>query len=109
MRVSEKPWSPSTSDYDPAGAWCDACLINTNDGRRATWLKSQCKLPVFEPDGALNRNAVHAAAAVLAGARGGVDASPRGKQAAARRLIGLYRVLDEEPPDSIDRIAGRRT
>jgi len=43
----------------------------------------EVKFPVREPDGTLNGNAVHAAAAALAGARGGVKASPEKKHKAA--------------------------
>lgn len=107
MAISNRPWSSITeSDYASAGAFCDACLINLNDGPRNRWSKAQCKLPVREPGGAVNRNAVHAAAAVLAGGRGGVQAPAAAKRAAARKLIGLYRQLDEDPPDTLRRISG---
>jgi len=101
--VSDKPWgSISESDYPTAEAYCKACLIDMNEGEKT---KDKCKLPVREPSGALNRNAVHAAAAALAGARGGVDAPPEEKRAAARKLIRLYGELNEEPPESIKKLA----
>ncbi|WP_422445981.1 hypothetical protein [Thermoanaerobacterium sp. DL9XJH110] len=104
LAVSNKPWgSIQESDYD-VQQWHRACLIHLHDG--APTAKSQCKLPVWEPDGTLNRNGVHAAAAALAGARGGVDAPMEQKRKAARKLITLYRELEEEPPDSIKRLAG---
>src|ERR1051325_7703983 len=104
MAVSEKPWgSISAADYADADAWCAACLIDLNTGRDKT--KGGCKLPIFEPGGALNRNGVHAAPAVLAVARGDVDAPPAAKRAAARKLIALYRQLREEAPESIRRLA----
>lgn len=103
MAVSDKPWGQfSETDYADAGAYCDACLINTNSGPRSTWTKANCKLPVKEPDGALNRGGVHAAASVMAGGRGGVRASPAMKRAAARRLMTMYRAdLNEAPPESL--------
>jgi len=106
MPISNKPWGRiSESDYKDAAAFCKACLIDLNEpGEEKT--KANCKLPVYEPGGALNRNAVHAAAAALAGARGGVQAPPEEKRKAARKLIRLYRELDEEPPESLRRIAG---
>lgn len=104
---SDKPWGGiSESDYRDAGQFCDACLINLNDGPRDQWTKANCKLPVREPGGAYNRNGIHAAAAALAGARGGVQAPPEAKRKAARALIRLYRQMDEEPPESLRRIAG---
>ncbi len=103
MIVSDKAWSRfSESDYD-VNQWYEVCLIKPP--RSEYTAKSQAKLPVREPDGALNRNAVYAAAAVLAGARGGVKASPEEKRKAARALIRLYRELEEEPPESIKQLA----
>lgn len=54
---------------------------------------------------ALNRAGVHQAAAVLAGARGGVDAPKEAKREAARKLLRLYRELDDEPPESLEKVA----
>ena len=104
MAVSNRPWGQiSESDYT-LEQWHRACLIHLHEGPPTA--KAQCKLPVREPDGTLNRNGVHAAAAALAGARGGVQAPREQKRRAARTLIRLYRELDEEPPESIRRIAG---
>jgi hypothetical protein len=67
-------------------------------------IKSLCKLPVYEPGGALNRNAVHAAAARFGQTRIPTDE----KKKAARKLIARYRELDEDVPDSIMVAAGVR-
>ena len=106
MPISDKPWgSISESDYKDADQFCKACLMDMNEpGKPKT--KDACKLPVREPNGTLNRNAVHAAAAALAGARGGVDAPLAEKRKAARKLLSLYAELKEEPPESIKRLAG---
>lgn len=106
MPFSNKPWgSISEADYRDAEHFCSACLIDLNEPGKEK-VKAKCKLPVKEPGGAYNRNAIHAAAAALAGARGGVDAPPAEKAKAARKLIRLYREMDEEPPESLVRIAG---
>ena len=107
--VSDKPWENiSESDYADADDYCDACLIDLNpSGEEKT--KERCKLPVYEPKkagGKLNRNAVHAAAVVLAGGRGGVKAPKDAKEKAARKLVKLYKELDEDPPDSLRKLAG---
>lgn len=97
--VSEKPWSEyKESDYTPE-QWHRACLIHQHDG--ALTSKSQCKLPVRTPNGAVNRNGVHAAAAALAGARGGVHASPEEVGKAKSSLRRLYSELDEDLPASL--------
>jgi len=106
MPFSGKPWgSISESDYKDADAFCAACLIDLNEPG-AQKVKAKCKLPVKEPGGQYNVNAIHAAAAALAGARGGVDAPPEEKRKAARRLVRLYAEMKEEPPESLRRLAG---
>jgi len=105
-QISNAPWGSITAaDYKDAAAYADACLINLNTGPRSRWSKDKAKLPVRQPDGKLNRNAVFAAAGVLAGARGGVDAPADAKRAAARKLLSLYAQLKETAPDSVRRMA----
>lgn len=102
--ISDRPWSDfSESDYTPE-QFCRAALIDLNPAG-AEKVKANCKLPVLEPSGALNRNACHAAASVLAGGRGGVNAPAEAKRAAARRLIARYRELAEEAPPALRRMA----
>ena len=106
--MSEKRWGAiSEADYEDAKDYCSACLIDLNPkGEEKT--KENCKLPVREPKkmgGKLNRGAVHAAARVLSGARGGVDAPAEEKHKAARKLLRLYRNLDEDPPESLKKVA----
>jgi hypothetical protein len=97
--ASDKPWSGFTqADYDDA-QWKRACLIDKGDGEG----KSRYSLPVKEPDGTLNRNAVHAAASRL----GQVQVDADKKKAAAKKLASLYRnQLNEDPPASLLKAAG---
>jgi hypothetical protein len=105
VAISNAPWgSISQADYPDAAAYCAASLIDENPAGQPK-VKGACKLPVREPGGALNRNGVHAAAARLVGAGGGVQASPESKRAAARKLVRLYGELKETPPDSVRRMA----
>ncbi len=102
MKVSTKPWGRfKESDYT-LEQWCKACLIRLSPKPQS---KAECKLPVREPDGTLNRNGVIAAAAALSGARGGVKAPPEQKRKAARALLRLYRQLKMQPPESIQKMA----
>lgn len=97
--ISEKPWSAYTEADYTIEQWHSACLVHLHSGPPTS--KSECKLPVKTPSGALNRNGVHAAAAALAGARSPLKAPPEQKAKAARALRGYYNQLGEEPPDSL--------
>ena len=106
--ISERDWeSIGEADYEDAADYCSACLIDLNPaGEEKT--KERCKLPVREPrslGGKLNRNAVHAAAVVLAGGRRGVKAPTSAKREAARALVRLYERLGEEPPEAIRKVS----
>ncbi len=105
MPFTREPWK------DPAGEltaeeYRQVCLIDLNKpGERP--VKEKCKLPVRSRPGApYNINDMHAAAAALAGARGGVNAPPEEKRKAARKLIRLYLEAGETPPPSLYRVAG---
>ena len=68
--------------------------------------KAKCHLPIKEPKGgSYNRNGIHAAAAALAGARGGTKMPPAEKKKAAKMLVRLYREMGDKIPDSIARMA----
>lgn len=97
--VSQKPWSQfSQADYTDE-QWAKACLI-------PGLTKSDGKLPVLEPDGTLNANAVHAAAGRLGQIK---DVPDNVKKGAARKLVGYYKRLGEQPPESLTEAAGTRS
>lgn len=101
--VSDADWDGSASRFT-IEQWRASCLIGPSEDSTS---KNDYKLPVKEPSGDVNSNAVHAAAAALAGGRGGVDAPTAAKEKAAKTLVGLYRnQLKEDPPDSILELAG---
>lgn len=99
QHISEKPWSSYTEADYSLQQWHNACLIHQHEGPPTS--KSQCKLPVKTPNGVLNRNGVHAAAAALAGARTPINASAEEKSKAAKALVRFYGQLDETPPPSL--------
>jgi hypothetical protein len=102
MPFTSSAWESPESGMD-AGAFCACCLIDLNEGREK--VKGNCKLPIRStPGGPINLNAMAAAAAALAGARGGVDAPAEKKRSAARRLKSLYREAGKEPPESLSRV-----
>ena len=100
-KVSDTPWSEfGAGDYD-LGQWRRACLLSPAEPSDS---KDDYSLPVREPDGTLNRNAVHAAASRI----GQVKADPAAKRAAARTLVRLYGQLGEDPPAGLADLAGTR-
>lgn len=104
--VAEQAWNGSASRFT-IEQWRESCLIGPLGDPEN---KSSYKLPVKEPNGDINRNAVHSAASVLAGGRGGVDAPADEIRSAAQRLVNIYRNdLDEEPPESLTSIAGNKS
>lgn len=106
--ISEQAWSDYTKADYTIEQWHAACLIHVHDGEPTS--KGKCKLPVKTPNGALNRNGVHAAAAALAGARGGLKGvSADQKQKATNALKRYYAQLDEEPPESLSHRLPRKT
>lgn len=107
VTISDTPWSQfSAADYTVA-QWHDACLIHNHAPGKPD-IKDNDKLPIREPNGVLNRNAVHAAASVLAGGRGGIDASATQKQIAAQQLLAAYKTMGEDAPDSLTSLAGSK-
>lgn len=100
--VVDTAWDGSASRFT-IEQWRASCLIGPDTESDS---KNDYKLPVKEPDGDVNSNAVHAAAAALAGGRGGVDAPADEKKAAARKLLALYRQIGDDAPDSLLELAG---
>jgi len=101
--LSSAPWDGDAARFTPQ-QWRDSCLVDTGEG--APDAKSRYKLPVKEPGGAYNRAALGAAAAALAGGRGGgVQISPAQKKTAARKLAALYRRFQLDVPDSLKNMA----
>lgn len=102
---TNKPWDGSANRWPDAASYAESALINLNTGPRSNWTKGNVKLPIQEPSGEYNTNAIHAAVAALAGGRGGVQAPPAAKKAAARKLIALYGRMKEDVPPSIKQMA----
>jgi len=100
MSVSDKAWASfSPADYS-IEQWRSACLVDTGQGDPNS--KDRYKLPVREPSGVLNRNAVHDAAARIG------QMEPASMRAgAAKKLMALYRQMGETPPESMMMMAKR--
>jgi HK97 family phage prohead protease len=100
--VTSKPWSGSPARFSDEQYAKSALFCRPGDGPP----KERCSLPVLEPNGDLNANALGAAAAALAGARGGVANTTAGQKAsAARKLLRLYGQAGMTAPDSLKTLA----
>jgi HK97 family phage prohead protease len=98
VATTSKPWDGSPGRYTDE-QYLAACLIVRAGDAPA---KERGSLPVLEPDGTLNTNALGAAAAALAGARGGLRNVTAGqKAAAARKLVRYYGTAKMQPPASL--------
>lgn len=105
--VSDTKWSQfKNSDYTDE-QYASACLLDR--GENAGTAKQRYGLPVREPNGTLNRNACHAAAAVLSSvggtgsARGSkVKGTPEQIAKAKKKLVALYKgPLGEDVPTGL--------
>lgn len=103
--LSMAAWDGSPSRFKDTAAYCAACLVDLNAPGQAK-TQANCKLPIREPDGRVNVTAMHAAAAALLGARGGVQAPADAKRSAARALVRHYADANQTPPDALRRMAG---
>jgi len=113
LAASEKLWGEADKAMLPA-----SCHLHVGDlSDRSTW-----KLPVYEGAGALvdgpgggkvfarrgalNLGGLRAAAATVAGARGGIDLAVDETKAVAKDLVRLLRENEIEPTDGLRKAAG---
>lgn len=93
LAISTKPWDGSSSRFTPE-QWKASCVLHLSDSDS----KSDHKLPIKEPNGDLNKNAVHNAAARISQ----VDAPASAISAAKAALRSAYKQLGEDAPFSAD-------
>jgi HK97 family phage prohead protease len=102
MAISKSAWDGSPARFSDEEYARSALICRAGDDPP----KERCSLPVLEPSGALNVNALGAAAGALAGARGGLRGVSRAEKAtAARKLVRYYHAAGVEPPPSLTALA----
>lgn len=92
--ISEAKWDGSASRFED-DEWKRSCVVDR--GAEFETAKERYAVPILEPNGDLNRAAVHNAAARI----NQVDAPDAAITAGERKLVAAYRRLDEEPPESL--------
>lgn len=91
--VVDKPWDGSQTRFtDPQ--YEASCVLDRGGDAPA---KDRCSLPIREPSGEINKQAVHAAAARI----GQVDAPADAVHKAAKALVGAHATIGVDPPDSL--------
>jgi HK97 family phage prohead protease len=98
-KVIDASWDGSPSRFSDE-QYARSCILDR--GPDAGSAKQRYSLPIREPDGTLNRNAVHAAASRI----GSVDAPEDAKQKARKKLRAAYRAIGEDPPESLSKADG---
>lgn len=90
--ISEAEWDGSASRFTDE-EWIRSCVVDRGESFGTP--KERYAVPIREPNGDINRAAVHNAAARI----NQVDASPEAISAGKRKLVAAYRALDEDPPE----------
>ena len=98
--VVRTPWNGAAGRFTDEQYARSALLCRPGDEPP----KTRCSLPVLEPGGALNANALGAAAARINQVTG---VSPQLKAQAARKLVRYYRQANMEPPEALRALAAR--
>jgi hypothetical protein len=108
MAVTEKPWDGSAGRFQDA-EYARSCVLDLADCSPAAkdkTAKERYKLPIKEPNGDLNVNALGTAAAALAGARSPIKACQAAKKNAAKKLMRAYAQARVDAPESLESLAG---
>jgi len=100
IATTSKPWDGSPGRFTDEQYARSAVLDRGGEGS----VKERYGLPVLEPDGTLNTNALAAAAGRIGQVHG---ATPAQRAAAARKLIRYYRMANMQPPPPLVRLASR--
>lgn len=105
MATTDKPWNGSASRWPDTASYCKSCLVDLNpSGQDKT--QDNCKLPIREPNGDINANALSSALGALNGARGGLQDVPVvARKKAAKALLSAYREAKLDVPDSLKNLA----
>jgi hypothetical protein len=88
-------------DYTPE-QWANACILHWGSSDAAARSKNNHAIPVKKPDGTADPELMKAAAKALINS----DIEQAQRRDAARVLVGLYRRIDDNPPDGLLGLAG---
>ena len=92
--IAEGTWDGSASRFSDT-EWIRSTIVDRGPGHDTA--KERYAVPIREPNGDVNRAAVHNAAARIDQVDAPAAAIAQGK----RKLVAAYRQLDEDPPESL--------
>lgn len=92
--ISESAWDGAASRFTDE-EWQRSAVVDR--GEEFDTPKERYAVPILEPNGDLNRAAVHAAA----GRINQVEAPDSALSSGRRKIVAAYRRLEEEPPESL--------
>lgn len=98
--ISTSPWNGAPARFTDEEYQRSALICRAGDAPP----KERCSLPVLEPNGDVNKQALGAAAARLNQVTG---ITPAMRSSAARKLVRLYRMCDMEAPEMLRALATR--
>ena len=102
--ITDQLWDRDSERFTDE-EWEASCLIDRGNDTPA---KSRFGLPVYEPSGELNREALREASAILSGQRSYLsNVTTSQKAEAARKLARLYRQADMPLTDTIRQLMAR--
>jgi HK97 family phage prohead protease len=96
--IVQTPWDNSPERFTD-DEFRRSCLID-----RGGEAKDRCSVPVLEPNGDINANALEIAARLINGV---VRVTPEQKSAAARKLLRYYRQAGMDAPQRVRQLAAR--
>lgn len=108
MAVTTKSWDGSAGRFTDE-QWARSCILDMglcSAAAKQMTPKQRYKLPILEPNGDLNANALGSAAGALNDARTPLKACPAAKTAAARKLRGAYNTAKLDVPEHVASLAG---
>lgn len=108
MAVTTKPWSGDAARFSDA-EWSNSCILDMglcSAAAKEMTPKQRYKLPILEPNGDLNANALGSAAGALNDARTSLQACQAAKIAAAKKLVTAYDTAKLDAPEHVETMAG---
>jgi hypothetical protein len=108
MAVTTKSWDGSASRFTDE-EWAHSCIVDLglcSAAAKELTAKQRYKVPILEPNGDLNANALGSAAGALNNARAALKACPAAKAAAARKLRSAYGTAKLDVPEHVTALAG---